>query len=300
MKKLIIILGTVGVSFSAIFVRSSSAPSMVLVFYRVLFATLMLLPFIIIYFRKEILGLNIKSILLPVISGVFLGLHFTMYFESLSYTSIASSLILVDTEVFFVAAAMIVLMKEKISSKAWIGIIATFLGSVIVAVADIGSGSNMLLGDLMAFSGAAFMAVYTLLGKQCRKVMSTTVYTFLVYSSASITLVILTLIKGISLTGYENKNYYIAFGLAALCTLCGHSIYSWGLKYEKASFISTAKLLEPIFASVLGLIIFIEIPSGLVVLGGAIVIGGVYYYSRNSESTKPANMQKKISKSETR
>ena len=273
---------------------------MVLVFYRVLFATLMLLPFIIIYFRKEILGLNIKSILLPVISGVFLGLHFTMYFESLSYTSIASSLILVDTEVFFVAAAMIVLMKEKISSKAWIGIIATFLGSVIVAVADIGSGSNMLLGDLMAFSGAAFMAVYTLLGKQCRKVMSTTVYTFLVYSSASITLVILTLIKGISLTGYENKNYYIAFGLAALCTLCGHSIYSWGLKYEKASFISTAKLLEPIFASVLGLIIFIEIPSGLVVLGGAIVIGGVYYYSRNSESTKPANMQKKISKSETR
>lgn len=286
MKKLIIILGTVGVSFSAIFVRSSSAPSMVLVFYRVLFATLMLLPFVIIRFREEISHLKWKTILFPMLSGVFLGLHFTMYFESLRYTSIASSLILVDTEVFFVAAVMILILKESISAKAWIGIVATFLGSVVVAVADMGNGSNMLLGDMMAFAGAAFMAVYTLIGKQCRKEMSTTVYTFFVYASAALTLILLLSVKRMPITGYENKNYWIAFGLAALCTLCGHSVYSWGLKYEKASFISTVKLLEPVFASILGLIIFTEIPSWLVVLGGVIVIGGVYYYSHQEEQSQ--------------
>lgn len=290
MKKLMIIMGTVGVSFSAIFVRSSSAPSMVLVFYRVMFATLMLLPFVLLRFRKEIMALTIKTLLLPMISGIFLGLHFTMYFESLRYTAIASALILVDTEVFFLAAAMIFIMNEKITYKAWMGIIATFIGSIIVAATDMGSGSNRILGDLMAFSGAAFMAVYTLLGKQCRKVMSTTVYTFLVYASSTITLILMTQMKKIPLTGYENKNLLIGFGLAAICTLCGHSVYSWGLKYEKASFIATAKLLEPVFASVLGLIIFAEIPSLLVVLGGVIVMVGIYYYSRNSELPSKAQI----------
>ncbi len=294
MKKLIIILGTVGVSFSAIFVKSSSAPSMVLVLYRVLFATLMLLPFVLLRFRKELMGLKVSTLIMPIISGIFLGLHFTMYFESLHYTSIASSLILVDTEVFFVAAVMILVWKERISGKAWLGILATFLGSVLVALADLGTGSNMIMGDLLAFAGAAFMAVYTLFGKQCRKVMSTTVYTFLVYASSTITLLMLTLIKRIPLTGYENKNYLIGFGLAALCTLCGHSVYSWGLKYEKASFISTAKLLEPVFASGLGLLIFAEIPSGLVVFGGVIVIGGVFYYSRNSEGKATNQLQTKV------
>lgn len=289
MKKLIIILGTVGVSFSAIFVRSSSAPSMVLVFYRVLFASLILLPFVLLHFRKEIAGLSLRLAILPMISGAFLGLHFTMYFESLKYTSIASSLILVDTEIFFVAAVMILIWKERITAKAWIGILATFCGSVIVAAADMGSGSNMLIGDLMAFSGAAFMAVYTLLGRQCRKSMSTTVYTFLVYASAAVTLLILLLLKGLSIIGYDQKNYWIAFGLATLCTLFGHSIYSWGLKYEKASFISTAKLLEPIFSSILGLIIFTEIPSILVALGGCIVIGGVSYFSRQSNTSQEQN-----------
>lgn len=284
MKKLIIILGTVGVSFSAIFVRSASAPSMVLVFYRVLFAALLLLPIIVLRYGKEMKSLNPKAYILPIISGAFLGLHFTMYFESLNYTSIASSVVLVDTEVFFVAPLMILIFKDKISTKAWMGIIATFVGSVIVATADLGSGSNMLMGDFMALTGAALMAVYTLIGKQCRKSMTTMVYTFIVYTTAALTLLILVFIKGISLTGYNNTNYLIAFGLAVICTLGGHSVYSWGLKYEKASFISTAKLLEPVFASILGLLIFAETPSVMVVVGGVVVILGVYYYSKESET----------------
>lgn len=284
MKKLIIVVATVGVSFSAIFVRLSSAPSMVLVFYRVLLATLLLLPIITMKYRNEIKKLNFRTLLLPMISGVFLGLHFTVYFESLKFTSIASAVVLVDTEVFFVAAVMIILFKEKISVKEWLGIAATFAGSIIVTAVGFGSGSNMLLGDLLALTGAALMAVYTLIGKQCRKTMTTMVYTFFVYASAALTLFVLVLLRGISFTGYDSKNYWIALGLAVVCTLGGHSVYSWGLKYEKASFISTVKLLEPVFASVLGLIIFAEIPSTMIVIGGIVVIFGVYYYSRNCPS----------------
>lgn len=90
------------------------------------------------------------------------------------HQSFASAVVLVDTEVFFVALAMLLLFREKISVLGWLGISATFAGSVLIALADAGSGSNILLGDLIALGGAAAMSVYTLIGKVCRRHISTT------------------------------------------------------------------------------------------------------------------------------
>lgn len=275
MKKLIIVLGVLGASLSAIFVRLSDAPSLVLVLYRVLFATVLLLPVIVFRFRDELRRLTIKPLLLSMLSGVFLGLHFTFYFESLRWTSIAAAVVLTDTEVFFVALAMFVVLKEKISARGWIGIAITFAGGVVIALSDAGNGNDALRGDLMAISAAFFVAVYTLIGRYCRRTMSTFVYTFVVYAASSCTVLILLLFRGTPLLGYAPVNFLSGLGLAVFCTLLGHSVFSWGLKYEKASFVSVAKMLEPVFASLLGLMLFAEIPGLLVVLGGLAVIGGI-------------------------
>lgn len=280
MKKAFVLLGVIGVSLSAVLVRISTAPSMILVLYRVFIASLLLAPYVFIKNRKELFELNLKDIFLCMVSGLFLGLHFTAYFTSLSFTSIASAVVLVDTEVFFVALGSIFLFKEKIPKLALGGILLTFVGSVIIAMADAGIGSDVVRGDILAFSGAFFMAVYTMIGAVCRKKISTPVYTFLVYTASSITMLIISMIKGIPLIGYDNINWLSAFGMAVFCTLMGHSIFSWGLKYLPSSYISTIKLLEPLFAAILGLICFGEIPGIFVVLGGFIVITGIWLYSK--------------------
>lgn len=282
-KKLVIVLGVLGASFSAVFVRASSAPSMVLVLYRVFLASLMLSPVALWKHQAEWKSIPKKMYVLSWVSGMFLGLHFSAYFEALQYTSIASAVLLSDVEVFFVGFAMFFLFKEKIPLKGWLGICTTFLGSLIIAIADAGSGSNILIGDFLALSSAAAMAVYTLLGRACRQKMTTTVYTFLVYTSAMFTVLTLSLLRGIPLFGYNPKNFWLALGLAVCCTLLGHSVFSWGLKYEKASFIATAKMLDPVFASLLGIMIFQEIPQALVIAGGCVVICGVYYFTAHSE-----------------
>lgn len=282
MKKLIVLLGVIGVSLSAIFVRISTAPSIILVLYRVCIASLLLSPYVFIKSRKELFELSLRDVLLCMVSGVFLGLHFTAYFTSLSFTSIASAVVLVDTEVFFVAFGSILLLKERISKDAWGGILLTFAGSVIIAMADAGIGSDVIKGDILAFSGAFFMAVYTMIGAVCRKKISTTVYTFLVYTSSAVTMLMISIMKGIPLMGYDSINWISALGMAVFCTLMGHSIFSWGLKYLPSSFISTIKLLEPVFASILGLICFGEVPGIYVALGGIIVIAGIWQYSRRA------------------
>ena len=280
MKHLIVLLGVMGVSLSPIFVRFSSAPSMVLVLYRVTFAALLLTPYVFWRHRDEIRNLKKKELLLCLLAGIFLGLHFVSYFESLRRTAIAPAAVLVNTEAIFVTLGTVLFMKAKLSKAAWLAVLMTFVGSVIVAMADAVGGGSML-GNLLALAGAIFGAVYTMLGTVCRKGgISTMVYSWFLYGSAAVTVLLFVLISGTAPLGYEPVNFLTTLGMAVCCTIGGHSIYSWGLKFLPASFVASAKMMEPVFASVWGLFLFSEKPGLLVILGGAVVIFGIALYSR--------------------
>lgn len=281
MKKLVIILGVLGTALSAILVRYSTAASTILVFYRMLFSVLLLCPVIIAGHSKELKMINIPLLSKCTISGIFLGLHFLCYFQSLKFTSVASSVVLVDTEIFFVALGSMILFREQLSVKGWLSIFLTFIGSVVVAMGD--AGETNLWGDVLALCGAICSAVYTLVGRHCRKEMSTSMYTWIVYFFAGVTVWIFTLFMDESVIKIDAANLLVALGLAIFCTLLGHSIFSWGLRYEKASFISTVKLLEPVFASLMAALIFYEIPSQSSVVGGFFIILGIVTYIRYSK-----------------
>lgn len=278
MKRLIVLLGVAGVSLSAVFVRWSTAPSLVLAFYRMAFSALLLLPLAFAR-REEFRALRRRELFLSLLSGAFLGVHFACYFESLRWTSIAAAVVLVDTEVLFVALASALILKKKLSRRAWTAVLLAFGGSVAVALAD-ASGGSALRGNLFALTGSVCMAVYTMLGTVCRRRLSTTVYTTLVYSAAGAAVLAAALAGGQPLTGWGPVNLLAGLGMAVFCTLLGHSVFSWGPKYLPPAFISTAKLLEPVFASVWGLVLFKERPGGLVVLGGAAILLGIGLYSR--------------------
>ena len=282
MKRLAVLLGVAGVSLSAVFVRWSTAPSLILVLYRVGMAAALLAPYTLLRHREELRTLARREVLLCLASGAFLGLHFAAYFEYLRWTSIASSVVLVDTEVLFVALGTVLVLRQRLSGRAWLAVALAFGGSVVIAMADTAVGPDAVRGDIIALSGALCMAVYTMIGAVCRKNISTTVYTFLVYCSAALTVLVIALFGGLPLTGYGAENVLTALGMAVFCTLLGHSVFSWGLKYLSPAFISTAKLLEPVFASVWGLALFGERPGLLTLLGGAVIIAGVALYSRTT------------------
>ena len=280
MKRLIVLLGVVGVSLSAVLVRWSTAPSLVLALYRMAFAAILLFPVVGLRHREELRRLAKKELLLCLISGAFLGMHFAAYFTALQYTAIASAVLLVDVEVFFVALCSIFLFRQKLPKLAWLAIVLTFGGSILVAFADAGVGTDPMRGNLIALSGAFFMAVYTMIGTVCRRSITTTLYTFLVYFSAAVTLLAATLAGGTPVLGHGTVNYLTALGMTVFCTLLGHSVFSWGLRYLPAAFISTVKLMEPVFAAVWGLLLFREVPGWMIVTGGAVIILGIALYGR--------------------
>lgn len=284
MKKIIIILGVAGTSLSAVLVRFADAPSTVLVFYRMLFSVLLLAPAVLIRCRGEYRSMGKKHLFLCMASGLFLGIHFVCYFEALNRTSIAACVSLVDTEVFFVALGGSLFLREKLSGKGWLYIVLTFVGSVVIAAADVSGGG--LLGDLIAVAGAASSCIYTLIGRKLRTVMTTNAYTWIVYFFAGLVVFIASLAGDSPVAPIRFHNLLIALGLAVFCTLLGHSIFSWGLKYEKASFISAVKLLEPVFASILGFVFLREIPSLTTATGAVLIIIGIILLSGETSEQK--------------
>lgn len=279
---IMIVIGVVGISLSSIFVKYSAAPSVVTAASRLLWTVLLMTPVVFgkREVRRELFRIDRKTAFLSCLSGLFLAIHFVLWFESLRHTSVASSTTIVCTEVIWVALGFCLFLKGKISGKAAAVIGVTLLGSVLIAYADSSSGEGHLYGDTLALLAAIAVAVYMLIGRIVRESVSTTVYTYMVYGACAAVLVGMCIVQGYGLFDYGISPLVVGLMLAVFSTILGHSIFSWCLKFFSPSFVSASKLCEPVVAGLIAGFLFGEIPTLLQILGGALILGGVYCYSR--------------------
>ncbi len=287
---LMVIIGVLGVSLSAILVRFSDAPSCVTAFWRLLCTVLLLTPVAVGKkdIRHELLGLKKKELLLSILSGVFLAVHFAVWFESLQHTSVASSTTIVCTDVIWVSLGYCLFLKGKLTGKAVLAIAATFAGSVLIALSDASAGIG-LYGIVLALIAAIAASVYTLLGRIVRETVSTTAYTYTVYISCTAVLLLFCAVQKQHPFAYGTDVIPVGLALAIASTLLGHSVFSWCLKYLSPSFITAAKLCEPVGAAVLAVILFKEYPQWLQITGSIIILVSVYCYSRLERKNENTN-----------
>ena len=278
---IMIMVGVLGISLSSIFVKYSQAPSAVTAAYRLLWTVLLLTPVVLgkAPVRRELARAPKKLVWLSILSGLFLAIHFVLWFESLRHTSVASSTTIVCTEVIWVCLGFCLFLKGRLSGKALTAIGVTLMGSVLIALSDSGSGAG-LYGDILALLAAIAVAVYTLIGRVVREKLSTTVYTYMVYTACAAVLLITCALQGYGLFAYGWSAALVGLLLAVFSTILGHSIFSWCLKYFSPSFVSASKLCEPVVAAVMAGFLFGELPGWLQIVGGILILGGVLWYSR--------------------
>ena len=88
------------------------------------------------------------------------------------------------------------------------------------------------------------------------------------------------------MTGYGGRELLIGLGLAVLCTLLGHSLFSFCLNFYTPAYVSAVKLCEPVVSGLLAVPLFGEVPTPLQLVGMAVVLGSVLLYTR-AESGSP-------------
>ena len=285
-------VGILAVSTASIFIRfaQKEIPSLVIAAGRLTLASLLLLPFAIQRTRKEPVTISRKTWFLLCLSGLFLGLHFVTWITSLEYTSVASSVVLVTTAPLWVALLSPVFLHEKLKSKVLIGLMVAFSGSVVVGLSSncsfssvgitcsgfegMWSGKNFW-GDLLALAGAFLSAGYLMAGRSVRDFLPLSVYTMIVYGIGSLVILLLILLTGTKVSGYETQSYLWIVALALVPQLVGHTLFNWALKYLSASYVSIALLGEPVGTILLAAVLLKEKPALLELMGGLLILTGI-------------------------
>lgn len=268
-------IGVISVSTSAIFVKYSTAPSGVIAFYRLFFSVILMLPVFLLKYVSELRLITKRDWIFSIVSGVFLAFHFILWFESLNYTSVASSTVLVTLQPLFAFVGTFVFFKEKLSLKEIISGIIAVIGSVVISWGDFRISGNALFGDILALIACALITAYLLFGQTVRKRVSLITYTFVVYSISTITLLLYVLAAHEPLIGFESDNWLYFFLLALIPNLLGHTFINWSIKWLSTSTISVAILFEPIGATILAVILLSEEVLWTQMVGGLIVLIGI-------------------------
>lgn len=278
----VLVGGVISVSFAAIFIRMSTAPPLVISFYRMFFATILILAYS--TYQGEVLSelkkLTRKDFLLLLLAGFFLAVHFGFWVTSLSHTSVASSVVLVTTQPIFIVLIESAFLGKKPSKNFLIGLSIAAVGSFLIGFGDFYGSEFALVGDVLALLGAAMAAGYFLIGGEVRSRIKILPYILMVYGISSIFLLLFITVAGIPLLNYSAYNFSLFLLLAIVPTLLGHTAFNWLLSKVKASMVGVTILGEPIGSSILAIIFFNEFPSYWVISGGFFVLLSIYFLWR--------------------
>ena len=277
-------VAVLAVSTSAILVRWSDAPAVVLAFYRVLLTTMLVSPFLLTRYRGDLGAFERRDFLVAILTGAALAVHFAAYFESLAWTSVAASVTLVQSQPLFVAIGAFALLRERIGLRKAVGIGTAIAGMIAMSAGEFLAGAAVegahpLYGNALAVLGAVMAAIYVLVGRSLRQRVALVPYVLVVYTACTFTLLGVAVIQDLPLSGYGRREWLLFLALAVGPGLFGHTVVNWALEHVESAVVSVSLLGEPVGATTLALVLLAEAPGPATVAGGLVVLAGIYVTS---------------------
>jgi drug/metabolite transporter (DMT)-like permease len=229
-------------------------------------------------------------------AGVLLALHFWSWNSSVGLTTVAASVVLVNLQPAIVALASAAWLRERPARRQALGIGVAIVGAFVVAAPDLlapapaGAARNPLLGDALAVVGAVTAALYYAAGRRLRQTLDLWAYVGLVYGACFVTLLAISLARGVQLGGQPPREYAIFAALALGPMLLGHTGMNWALRFLPAYVVNLTVLGEPVGATALAAVIpgIGERPTAATLAGGALILGGVLATSGAARRRPPA------------
>lgn len=281
-------VGVVAVSFSGPIAAATVAPALAVAFWRNAMGSAAVLPFALLGRRAELsrlVGAERRTLVLAVLSGLALAVHFGLWIPSLRLTSVTAATALVTTAPLWTMAA------DRVAGRAVprgtvVGVAAALLGVVVITGVDASGSADALTGDLMALGGGAAAAVYTVLGASVRRTVSTTGYTSIAYTTCALALLPVCLVLGVDLGGYASRTWVEIVVLTVSAQLLGHSLLNRALRSLGATTVALAILLEVPGATLVAWAFWDQAPPLGTLPGAALVLLGLAVVLRTGSTTR--------------
>ena len=270
----------VAVSTSAILIRVSDAPPIVAAFYRVLFTVSLLAPVTFSRHRADLRAIGRRDWIVAVAAGLALACHFALWFESLSWTSVAASVTLVQSQPIVVAVGAWLLLDERITRGIVVGIAVAIAGTVVISLGDLLAGAAATgpwptLGNALALTAAVMVGTYWLAGRSLRARLPLLPYVTVVYATGALGLLAIVLGLGDGLLGYPPHEWLLFLGMAVGPGILGHTVLNWALGHLESSVVSVALVGEPVGSAILAVLVLGEVPGTWTLVGAPLVLAGI-------------------------
>jgi drug/metabolite transporter (DMT)-like permease len=219
-------------------------------------------------------------------AGALLAAHFWSWIASLGLTTVAASVVLVNTQPVIVALLSAAWLGEPPVGRQWAGIAMAVIGSAVVAGPHLGSPAGAsrgaLAGDLLALLGAVTAALYFVAGRRLRATLDLWPYVALVYGACFLVLLVCATALHVRLAPEPPRELAIFAGLALGPMLVGHTGANWALRYLPAYVVNVALLGEALGATLLAAAMpgIREVPPLTTVGGGALILAGIVVTSK--------------------
>lgn len=289
----VLLLSVLGVSLSGPLVRLSHAHPIAIAVWRLIFSlAIIAVPLISRSAWKQLGALSRGDVALASAGGIMLALHFWSWNTSVTLTTIAASVVLVNIQPLIVGVLSAIWLHERPTRTQWTGIGVAMLGAFIVALPDLlGAGSESFrgtaaLGDALAVVGGFTAAAYYVIGRRLRTALDLWAYVALVYGVCLVTLLGIAWTLDVPLGPYPRREYQIFALLAIGPMLLGHTAMNWALRHVRAYQVNVVLLGEPIGATVIAAFLpgIRERPTLITLAGGALVLGGILLAERRKKA----------------
>lgn len=270
-----LLVGVIALGCSAILIRLADAEPLAIAAYRMGGGALLLLPFT----SKSVMDiwsdLTLKEKLIWAGSGIFLAFHFAFWIESLSHTSVASSVVLATTNPIFAGIGGVVLLGEREGRNFWIGVVLAIGGSALLAFTDLMGWEGSFWGNFLALSAAVMASAYMLCGRKLRKKISVGAYVTGCYGFSGILLFCAALFLEQPLGGYSQDTWLLLCAMILIPTLVGHTSVNYALGFLHPGKVALAVVGEPLVATGLAWWLLQEVPTSSRLLACAIILMGI-------------------------
>jgi drug/metabolite transporter (DMT)-like permease len=285
----VLVAALLGVSFSGPLVRLSHAHPLAIAAWRLGFSLIVIAVALAVTGEwRQWRRLTRRELAIAVGAGAMLALHFWSWNSSVALTSVAASVVLVNTQPVVVALLSALWLAEPPSRRQWIGIAISMVGALIVASPDLlaakGAASHprAILGDVLALLGALTAAIYFVSGRRLRSSLDLWPYVGLVYGTCFCVLLLLAAIARAPLGPQPPRELAIFAALALGPMLLGHTGLNWALKHSPAYVVNLTLLGEPVGATLIAAMLpgIREVPGPATLVGGIVVLAGILRTAR--------------------
>jgi drug/metabolite transporter (DMT)-like permease len=273
--------GILCIGFSAIFVKLADVPGPVSTFYRLFFAFVAIVP---VWLFKGMKVPGVRDQILIFIGSIFFAIDFLLWNSAILITKAAMATLLANNAPVWVGLISLVVFRQRLPAKFWVGLLISMIGLNILIGIKAWQTMDFNVGDLMSLAASFFYALYILFTSDVRKRVDTVTFmTFSVFFMV-VPLFFFNLFTHNVFWGFSAKTWGSLAAMGLISHFGGWLAINYALGHLKGPRVSVTLLAQALVTAVMGIIILGENLSLQQIIGGLVLLSGVYLVNRRKAS----------------